>query len=169
MNFIVENWYLILLALVAGTATLIRVALWHGLWTLSRPILWTLHLSYALTALGLLAYGLAALGYGSEIAALHILGIGAVGGMTLAVLSRATLGHSGRPLKASRAMALGYALIPLAMLARFAAAAWPQTDPASTLTAGALWMAAFALALGGLLPALILPRPPSAPVGKPPQ
>ena len=156
------------LALVAGTAALIRVALWQSLWTLPRPILWSLHLSYAITALGLIAYGLAALGYGSEIAALHILGIGAVGGMTLAVLSRATLGHSGRPLKASRALALAYTLIPLAMLARFTAATWPQADPAATLTAGALWLAAFGLALGSLLPALTLPRPPRAPVGKPP-
>ena len=157
------------LALIAGTAALIRVALWQGLWTLPRPILWTLHLSYKITALGLIAYGLAALGYGSEIAALHILGIGAVGGMTLAVLSRATLGHSGRPLKASRAVTVAYVLIPLAMLARFAAASWPQIDPAASLTAGALWLAAFALALGSLWPALTLPRAPRAPAGKPPQ
>lgn len=157
------------LALWAGTAALIRVALWQSLWTLPRPILWSLHLSYAITALGLIAYGLAALGHGSEIAALHILGIGAVGGMTLAVLSRATLGHSGRPLKATRALTLAYILIPLAMLARFAAATWPQTDPTATLIAGALWLAAFALALGSLLPALTLPRPPRASAGKPPQ
>jgi uncharacterized protein involved in response to NO len=63
--------------------------------------LWTLHLSYALNAARLPdPWGLAQLGLTSEIAALHLLGIGGVGGMTLAVMSRASLGHTGRALVA---------------------------------------------------------------------
>lgn len=163
------GWVVGPLALLAGTAVLLRLALWQGAWTLTRPILWTLHLSYGLAGVGLIAYGLAALDIGSEIAALHILGIGAVGGMTLAMLSRATLGHSGRPLVAARPLALAYMLLPLAMLARFVASAWPATHTAATLVAGALWLAAFTLALAVLWPALVGPRAPRAPVGKPPK
>lgn len=156
------------LALIAGAAALLRVALWQGYWTLSRPILWTLHLSYALTGLGLIALGLAGLSIGSELAALHLLGVGAVGGMTLSVLSRASLGHSGRPLHAPPALAAAYGLLPLATLARFIASALPAWHGAASLTAGALWLAAFTLALTALWPALLLPRPPRKPAGDPP-
>ena len=158
-----------ILALAAGGAALARVALWQGAWTLTRPILWTLHLSYALAGLGLIAFGAALLGLGSEIAALHLLGVGAVGGMTLSVLSRASLGHSGRPLHAPLPLALAYALMPLAALARFTASALPESYAIATLTAGALWLLAFSLALAALWPALFLPRPARRPVGDPPQ
>jgi uncharacterized protein involved in response to NO len=156
------------LALIAGTAAILRVALWRGGWSLSRPILWTLHLSYGMTGAGLLAFGLARLGLGTEIAALHLLGIGAVGGMTLSVLSRATLGHSGRPLIAPGPVAIAYVLMPLAALIRYAGAEFPAFRTPATLAAGALWLAAFALTLATLMPAWLLPRPPRAPVGKPP-
>lgn len=156
------------LALIAGAAALLRVALWQGYWTLTRPILWTLHLSYALTGLGLIALGLAGLSIGSELAALHLLGVGAVGGMTLSVLSRASLGHSGRPLHAPPALAAAYMVMPLATWARFIASALPAWHEAASLTAGALWLAAFTLALAALWPALLLPRPPRKPAGDPP-
>lgn len=156
------------LALVSGAAGLARVALWRGAWTVTRPILWTLHLSYALNAAGLVAWGAALFAIGSEIAALHLLAIGGVGGMTLGVLSRATLGHSGRPLVAPGAVALAYALLPLAAAARFAGSTWPGLATPASLTAGALWLAAFGLTLAALLPAWTLPRPPRAPAGKPP-
>lgn len=155
-------------ALLAGAAALIRVALWRGYWTLPRPILWTLHLSYAVAGLGLIALGLAALNIGTELAALHLLGVGAVGGMTLSVLSRASLGHSGRPLHAPPALAAAYGMMPLATLARFLASTLPAWHDAASLTAGALWLAAFALALFALWPALLQPRPARKPVGDPP-
>lgn len=156
------------LALVSGWAGLARVALWRGVWTVSRPILWTLHLSYALNGVGLVAYGAAQVGFGSEVAALHLLAIGGIGGMTLAILSRATLGHSGRPLIAPKAVAAAYALLPLAAAARFAGSTWPEIYSPASLIAGALWLAAFALTLFALLPVWALPRPPRAPAGKPP-
>ncbi len=156
------------LALISGTAGLARVALWRGAWTVTRPILWTLHLSYGFNAAGLVAYGAAQLGFGSEVAALHLLAIGGVGGMTLAILSRATLGHSGRPLVAPKAVAAAYVLLPLAAVARVAGSTFPAIYTPASLTAGVLWLAAFALTLAALLPAWALPRPPRAPAGKPP-
>lgn len=157
-----------LLCLLAGVGALLRVALWQGWWTLMRPILWTLHLSYALAGLGLIVLGLAWMGIGSEMAALHLLAVGAVGGMTLAMLSRASLGHSGRPLHAPPPLALAYVLMPLAALSRFTASAAPQVYFPASLLAGGLWIAAFTLALASLWPAFLMPRPPRRPVGDPP-
>jgi uncharacterized protein involved in response to NO len=147
-----------LAALIAGGAGLLRAALWRGGWTKDKPILWTLHLSYAVNALGFLAFGVANLGLGSEVAALHLLGIGGVGGMTLAVMSRATLGHSGRALVAPGPVVLAYVMVPLAALARFAGSAWPGMYYPAIFTAAALWCMAFALFTTALLPAFFGPR-----------
>ncbi|WP_417807840.1 NnrS family protein [Thioclava sp.] len=131
------------LALVAGGAALGRLMFWRGLWTVRQPILWTLHLSYAAVALGFVALGLSMLGVGSEVAALHILGIGGVGGMTLSVMSRAAIGHSGRELVAPGELVLAYALVPLATLARFAGSTFPSFYYPGVLLAGALWIVLF--------------------------
>lgn len=146
------------LAIVAGGAGLGRLAGWHGLWVLRQPILWSLHLGYAMNAVGLILLGLAAFGYGSEVAALHLLGIGAVGGMTLAVMSRAALGHSGRPLVAPGPLALAYGTLPLAALARVAASEWPAFYYPGVLSAGALWILAFTLYVAALWPVFAGPR-----------
>jgi uncharacterized protein involved in response to NO len=146
------------LALAAGAAGLVRAALWQGLWTRDKPILWTLHLSYAVNAAGLIALGLAGLGIGSEVAALHLLGIGGVGGMTLSVMSRAALGHTGRALVAPGPVALAYAMVPLAALARLAGSEFPALYAPAVLTAGALWCFAFALFVIAMWPVFWGPR-----------
>lgn len=159
---------LAVLALVAGGTGLVRVALWQGRWTLDKPILWSLHLSYALNALGFVALGFAGLDLFPEVAALHLLGIGGVGGMTLAVMSRATLGHTGRALVAPGPVALAYALVPMAALARLAGSVFPAHYMPVVLTSGLLWLLAFALYTLSLWPAFWGPRLPRAAVGKPP-
>ena len=143
---------LIALAALAGLAALARLAFWQGGWTRAQPILWTLHLSYLTTALGLMLYAAALWGLLSEVAALHVLGIGAVGGMTLSVMSRAALGHSGRALSAPGGLALAYALVPAVTLLRFAGSAWPGFYFAGVLASGALWIAVFTLYLATLWP-----------------
>lgn len=128
-------------ALALGAVQAARLARWRWRWCLTRPILLALHLALASLAAGMLVWGLARLGLGNEVAALHLLGIGAVGGMTLAVMSRAALGHSGRPLVAPPPVALAYLLIPAAALLRWAGAG----IPAALLAAAALWVLAFGL------------------------
>ncbi|WP_425073338.1 NnrS family protein [Sagittula sp. S175] len=145
-------------ALVAGLVALVRVALWRGGWTLGQPILWILHLGYALTALGLVLWGLAGFGIGQELAALHLLAIGGVGGMTLAVMSRAALGHSGRALVAPRAVALAYGLVPVAAGLRMVGALVPGLYLPAVLAAGAVWVLAFALYTGVLMPVFWGPK-----------
>lgn len=148
------------MAMAAGLAGLTRVVLWRGLWTWNQPILWVLHMGYGLNALGFLVLGLADLGIGSEVAALHILGIGGVGTMIYAMMSRAILGHSGRALIAPAGIAVGYALVPLATLARFIGSAIPSLYYPSVLTAGALWIVAFTLFAACLWDPIWQPRAP---------
>lgn len=148
------------LAIAAGLAAGARLAGWRTAATLGEPIVWSLHVGYGMLALGLVAWGLAGLGIGSEVGALHILGIGAVGGMTLAVMSRASIGHSGRALHAPAPVALAYGLMPAAVALRWAASTWPGTlYYVGTLGAGLLWSFAFTLYLIALWPIWTSPRP----------
>jgi uncharacterized protein involved in response to NO len=147
-------------ALVAGLAQLGRVAGWRPDWALRQPILWSLHLGMAMLGLGWLALGAGWAGLAiPESAGLHLLAIGAVGGMTLAVMSRAALGHTGRPLAAPAPVAWAYGLVALAALLRFAGPAFaPTFYNEAVLASGALWIAAFALFAAVYLPILTGPR-----------
>ncbi|WP_425045675.1 NnrS family protein [Primorskyibacter sp. S87] len=145
-------------ALLFGFVQFARLSRWGGRWCLNQPILWSLHLSLAMLGLGLVLWGLAGIGIGGEVAGLHVLGIGAVGGMTLAVMSRAALGHSGRPLIAPRPMALGYAMIAMAALMRWVGGALPALYQPATVASGLFWCGSFMLFLFAIWPALTGPR-----------
>ena len=146
-------------AVLAGLVAAARLAGWRGLALPGQPIVWILHLGYGLLALGLVLWGLAQLGLGDEMAALHVLGIGAVGGMTLAVMSRATLGHSGRALVAPGPVALAYALIPLAVALRWAGTTFPGSFYLpGVLGSGLAWCLAFTLYIIALWPIFFGPR-----------
>jgi len=147
------------IALVAGTAQAARLAGWRGGWTLGRPILWSRHLAFAMLALGYLALAAAMAGWVSEVGALHLLGIGAIGGMTLAMMSRAALGHTGRPLIVARPIAWAYGLVALAALTRAAGAeAAPGWYDWAMLVSGALWLFAYVLFVAVYWPILTRPR-----------
>ena len=145
-------------ALLAGAAQLARLASWRTGFTLNQPILWTLHLSFALIGLGLVLTGLAAFGVGSAIGALHLTAIGGVSGMILAVASRASLGHTGRALVAPAPVALAYVLVPVAGGFRWAASTFPDIYLPATLAAALIWCVAFALYLFALWPVFWGPR-----------
>ncbi|MFO1164686.1 MAG: NnrS family protein [Paracoccus sp. (in: a-proteobacteria)] len=148
------------LAVLAGLFAAARLTGWRALALPGEPIVWALHLGYGLLALGLAVWGLALLGLGSELGALHILGIGAIGGMTLAVMSRASLGHSGRALIAPLPVAIAYGLIPVAVALRWAGSAFPASFYLpGMIGAGLVWCLAFALYLGALGPIFFAPRP----------
>jgi uncharacterized protein involved in response to NO len=133
-----------LLCLVAAAANLARLARWQGQRTGAEPLVWVLHAGFAFVGLGFLAVGLDALGWlpggtGPQ----HVWMAGAVGVMTLAVMTRASLGHAGLPLSAGRGvMALYLALIG-SVLARFLAGFAPGA-PWLLHLAATLWIAGFA-------------------------
>jgi uncharacterized protein involved in response to NO len=134
------------LAMAAGAAVALRLARWRGHAAWREPLLWVLHLGYAWLAAGLLLLGINGL---VEVlpstAALHALTAGAIGTMTLAVMTRATLGHTGQALTAGPGTTAIYGLVTLAALARvLAGAAGPAYEPLLML-AGAAWSGAFGL------------------------
>jgi uncharacterized protein involved in response to NO len=93
------------------------------------------------------------------VAALHLLGIGAVGVMTLAVMSRAALGHGGHALVAPGPVALAYGLLVLSALARWAGSSLGiDLYYTGVLGSGLLWVLAFTLAAAALWPVLTGPR-----------
>ncbi|MDT8345753.1 MAG: NnrS family protein, partial [Thermohalobaculum sp.] len=146
-------------ALACGAAQAGRLAGWRTRWTLRQPILWSLHLGFAMLGAGYLVLGLGWAGVTSEIAGLHLLGIGAVGGMTLAVMSRASLGHTGRPLVAPRATAVAYGLIAAAALVRVAGSTLAlDWYTLSVFASGALWITAFGLFVADFWALLTAPR-----------
>lgn len=155
------------LALAAGIALALRLSRWRGLATLREPLLFVLHAGYGWLAFGLLLMGINGIHpLLPPTAALHALTVGAVGTMTLAVMTRATLGHSGRALAADRATVAIYALVTLAVLLRLAVPLAENLALHLTWCAGAAWSAAFGLFVvfyGRLLmpPALSAPARPA--------
>lgn len=145
-------------ALALGVVQILRMARWRARWAARQPILLALHLGLGMLALGLILWGLSVLGLGNEVAALHVLGIGCVGGMTLAVMSRAALGHSGRALIAPAPMVVAYGLMAVAALSRWLGAELNAGYMVAMLLSDGLWVCAFALYLIAMWPALTGPR-----------
>jgi uncharacterized protein involved in response to NO len=147
-------------AVIAALLHAVRISGWQGWRSRRVPLVWCLHLAYVWLPLG---FGLkaASLLTGAAWGAqwLHALTIGAVAAMIVAVMSRASLGHTGRALVASRPMACAYLLLGAAALARVAGPVLPGADYLWTvLISGLLWLAAFALFLIVYTPILFLPR-----------
>ncbi|KIC16244.1 NnrS family protein [Leisingera sp. ANG-Vp] len=133
------------LLLAAGLLHTLRLSRWRGLAAMSDPLLFMLHAAYAMVPAGLLAAGAVPFGLLEPAAAVHLLGIGAIGGMTLAVMMRAAMGHSGRALAAGPVLTAAFALVLGAAGLRAAgtgllAAGWDGI----TLSA-VFWTAGFAL------------------------
>ena len=146
----------------AGLVQALRLSGWRVAAVLDQPIVWSLHLGFAMLAAGQFAFGLAWLGLASEMVALHILGVGAIGGMTVAVMSRAILGHSGLPLVASPSMALVYGLVAAAAVVRALAEVVPTAFWTATLLGSAiLWIAAYVLFVRDVWPLAIKERRPA--------
>lgn len=149
-------------AALAGLANLWRLARWQGRRTGAEPLVWVLHAAFAFVGFGFLGVAAAGFGWMAVAGARHLWLVGAVGLMTLAVMTRASLGHTGRPLSASRSVAALYLALILAALARPAQGLWPQLPGLMELAALG-WIGAF----GGfaLLYGPVLTRPILAPKG----
>lgn len=141
---------------VAGVLHLMRLARWAVHKTLAAPLVTVLHVAYAFLPLGALALALEILVPGSFgiAGAQHLWMAGAIGLMTLAVMTRATLGHTGQPLTAGASTVLIYAALTLSVLARVVAGFWPELSGLLHSIAGLGWIAAFggfAVIYGALL------------------
>lgn len=133
--------------LMAGLANLARLARWRGHRTLSEPLVWSLHLGFAWVPAGLCLLGLGV--FLPEIfpatAGLHALTSGAIGSVTLAVMTRAILGHTGRRLTADGRTTAIYILIATAAALRVAAPIALDVYGPLLWVSGLLWIAALGL------------------------
>ena len=136
-----------------------RLLRWRGLATTAESLLLVLHVGYAWLVLGTGLLGLSILdGEPPPTAAIHSLTAGAIGTMTLAVMTRATRGHTGRDLSADHGTNAIYLLVTLAAVTRIAAAfAADWAMPLLIVSAG-FWITAFMGFVLGYGP-MLLSRP----------
>jgi uncharacterized protein involved in response to NO len=145
---------------IAGLLALARTAHWGTRHTRANPLLWSLHVGHGWLALGLLLRGASSLGVAvSPAIATHALTVGAIGGLTLAMMARFSLGHTGRMLVAPPPMLSAFATINAAALLRCFG---PLLAPTHYLTvlavSGTLWSFAFLIFTATYAPMLFQPR-----------
>ena len=149
-------------ALPLAAAALLHAARlwqWQPLATRRRPLLWILHAAYAWVPIGLALLALAQIGVVAGSAGVHALGVGATGGLIIGMVTRTARGHTGRPLRASRAEVLAYVLVIVAAATRVLLPLLaPQLRVAALVLAAVAWSAAFGLYLFVFAPWLVTTR-----------
>jgi len=149
------------LAALAALAHALRLWGWFDRRILHVPLLWILYVGYGWLVIGL---GLTALPGFPGVVGLHAFTAGAMGSMTLGMMTRVSLGHTGRTLQPGRPLVLAFALITAAGVARVALPLLrPELYADSLILAGALWVAAFGLFAAGIAPFLLRPRADGSP------
>lgn len=143
-----------------GLLHAIRLWRWRGVDTGSEPLVWVLHLAYLFLPVGAVLEGLSIIRPDmlGTAPALHVWMVGALGLMTLAVMTRATLGHTGRPLVASAGTQALYWMLVGSIFCRVLAGIWLEATSLLYSVSGLLWVGTF----GGFAvlygPLLLRPR-----------
>lgn len=136
---------------------LLRVGGWFDRKLLSNPLLWILHAGYLMIALGFLLRATLPLNGLSPFIYVHALTVGGIGLLTLGMMSRVSLGHTGRPLTLPKVMSIAFYTLLLAVIVRVFVMAFVQKtflyDVAATF-----WVLAFGIYIFTYLPALVSPR-----------
>ena len=149
-------------SLAAACVNAWRLARWQGYATIAEPLVWILHLGFCWVPIGFIGLTLLQTGH-AEIGTLpiHAFAAGAIGTMTLAVMTRATLGHSGRVLTAGPGTLWIYLLVTLAAMMRVAAPLYPAESETLLAISAVAWIAAFALFTVAYFPLLTGRRLPA--------
>lgn len=147
------------LLIASGLLQLARLSRWGGLRSLRDPLVFILHVGYFWVPFGLVLLGVSIFGLAvPRSAAIHALTAGAMGTMILAVMTRATLGHTGRELKAGPATSLLYLLITIGAALRVAAPTGIVDYTLGMEVAALAWAGAFLLFLVAYGPMLFADR-----------
>jgi uncharacterized protein involved in response to NO len=147
------------LAAFAAGVNGVRLAGWytHRYWRV--PLLWVLHLGYAWIVVGFLVKLGAGVGLVPPQFTIHAFTVGGIGVLTLGMMARVSLGHTGRPLNIGTAMTVAFGLLNLAALARGLLPIFlPLWFPQLIIASGALWIAAFVIFVIIYTPILAQPR-----------
>ena len=146
-------------ALSAAVAHAARLWLWQPWRTLRTPLVWVLHGAYGWIVIHLALRALAAAGLVGESLAWHALTLGAIGGLTIGMMTRTAKGHTGRPLVADGFEVAAYGLVMAAAVVRVAGGALlPGAYVATVAASAALWSLAFAIYAARYWPVLTRPR-----------
>ena len=146
--------------LAAGILHAARLLRWQGWQTADEKLVLVLHLAYAAIPIGFVAVALVPSGVLDAASALHVLTVGAIGLMTLAIMSRATRGHTGMRLTAPPLTAISYGFLVAAAALRPSATFVPDHYVILVSVSGLCWIMAFALYLVEYSPALLTRRKP---------
>jgi len=142
----------------AATLQAVRWARWRGYRTFVDPLVLVLHVGYLWVPVGLALLGLSLMGLVPRSAAIHALTAGAMATMILAVMTRASLGHTARELKANTATTVVYLLVTAGAILRVTASVRLIDYDIGIEIAGLGWGAAFLLFLIAYAPVLWRPR-----------
>jgi uncharacterized protein involved in response to NO len=145
-------------ALLAAGAHGVRLALWRSWRTFSTPLVWILHAAYAWIVAHLALRALGTMGWVGESFAIHALTVGAIGGLTLGMMTRTARGHTARPLVADRFELSMFVLVQIAAVVRVFGGMAAIAYVTSVQVAGLLWTAAFGLYAVRYWPVLARPR-----------
>lgn len=130
---------------LAGAGTMWRLSRWRGWRTSAEPLVLILHVGYLWLAIALALLGLTAFmpSFVPPTAGIHALGAGAIGVMTLAVMTRATRGHTRRELTAPPGTQTIYVLANVAAILRVSAALIPAAYAPLLAASATAWSLAF--------------------------
>ncbi|WP_085298956.1 NnrS family protein [Cognaticolwellia mytili] len=155
-----NNFYIGIILIFAGIFQAIRWLRWRPWITLGVPLLWSLHFSIKAMAFGLTLLGLSYLI--PEIPnnhVWHLVTVGGIGGVILAMISRVSLGHTGRMLQPPKLMSLAFASMVVASLVRsFGPWGFPEKTLMFVDISGFFWILAFGLFVAFYGPMLLKPR-----------
>ena len=145
---------------VASVLGLVRLSRWHGIHTWAQPLVLILHVGYLWLVAGLAALSVSVLmpNILPTATALHVLTTGAIGTMVLAIMTRATRGHTGRPLLADGVTVLIYVLVNLGAILRVTAPFLPLDYSLAIGLSGLVWGSAFIVFAIAYGPWLVKPR-----------
>lgn len=161
--FTLDTIYIAWLAAIAGVLQLARLWGWHlaALWRV--PMLWILFLGYSWIPIGLFLYAYAGMTNSAFSSALHAFTAGAIGLLTVGMMSRVALGHTGRDITASTTITMAFVLITLGSLVRVFGPLIPATGMENHYAllinlAGGFWTAGFIVFVYAYFPVLTRPR-----------
>jgi uncharacterized protein involved in response to NO len=150
---------IILFALITAGLHSLRLAGWYVPRIRYVPLLWVLCVGYAWIIIGFLLTALAALGWCAASLALHAFTVGGIGVLSIGMMARVALGHTGRALRVSNAITLAFVFINLAALCRvLLPLTWLNGYNYFIYVATLCWLAAFALFVVIYWPILVKPR-----------
>ncbi len=157
--FDVSGYFLTFSAVSAVIANFVRVSGWYVQRIWYVPLLWVLYIGYAWIMLGFVFVALASVSFVPLSLAIHAFTVGGIGVITLGMMARVSLGHTGRALKASNTIAIAFVLINLAAVFRvLLPAVFPIGFNTVLMASTYCWLAAFTLFIFIYAPILTLAR-----------